>query len=893
MLLAAIAVSSLVPGATLAEVSGPPLLSVNGVTLDLIRYVNGEFCTGDHKLVANLTNVGDTSFNHDIRIDAKAIDLEKTFLERTSVNSSAILAPGKTIQIESGTIDFPRGTFDVTISVVYGTTTIEASSTVIVLDVIDLAIQDVSIEPGQRFKMGSSIDIGIDVSFTGNADSWAEDVRAVLRIDNGSGIVSTSEVEVMDNDRKPVDPPFLFRDLSFDTWVPTSPGEYTAMISISYLDDDPENNGVSIPITVFVVPTLQGNVTSNGSPVPDALVVLYRDMIIMWANRTDSMGYFKVFGLGSGTYTLNVSVEFAIPFEMSVRLVAGKTLNVSVGLEFMDKGHLEGYVEVMPGGIPAIDATVTVELIENDAIERNATVFSDDIGYFFFPLLDEGKYSIRARHPGYGDYIGSVMVLPWTTVNVTIRIQIAVFKVVRMVPANETIDFSVEDNLSVEFSRSVDLRTMGNITLMDTQDEVPIPVRYGYSDDRTMITLDPIEDLINMREYILSVLPLMRASNGDPLVKAVRSYFVTREGRYPVTVTSDPEPGETGVLVQENIVVTFSESMDQSTVNTNSFRVLKEGSVQVMGTISMSSGKKVAYFDPNGPLEMSTRYVVELSDSIRPVDSFSVFMGKTFEFTTMVETTPGSVKGRLLDPDGNPITDKETRIDIIGVGNDQTTTVDDDGWFQFEGVAPGTWQIQVQCPGYEMMTRSVEVRPGEVTRVGNLRPNEEAEEDYAGIVCCVAIIVIVVIVTIVVVKVKKGQKGSKAKEETYQRPQVPQWSTPSNVPDMVREEQSFESEDAPIDDAEEGPLLEEVEFRPSIRSVDNTLCIEAMGDSVDSSRLHIEIDGAPLQNVPGTVGPSEEYRVDTGIEIMPGEEYLVSVSLDGSMAFERMVTADP
>ncbi len=122
-----------------------------------------------------------------------------------------------------------------------------------------------------------------------------------------------------------------------------------------------------------------------------------------------------------------------------------------------------------------------------------------------------------------------------------------------------------------------------------------------------------------------------------------------------VTITPSPADNAAGVSLDVKISATFSEDMEPSTVNKDTFFVTTGewyGSGTVTGKVEYNSDTRTATFTPSVPLEISTRYEVTITAGIRnltggnplPEDykwSFSTGSGNG-DYATIVSTTPGN-----------------------------------------------------------------------------------------------------------------------------------------------------------------------------------------------------------------------------------------------------------
>ena len=135
----------------------------------------------------------------------------------------------------------------------------------------------------------------------------------------------------------------------------------------------------------------------------------------------------------------------------------------------------------------------------------------------------------------------------------------------------------------------------------------------------------------------------------------------------PSVVTVSPANGATGVvagLSVTNVTATFSESMNVSTLNSNTFQ-LSAGGTTVPATVSFNSSTLTATLVPTQPLAYSTTYtatVVGGSNGVRDTNGNPLVSSYTWSFITeaapapcpcniwIASTTPGTADSG--DPSG-------------------------------------------------------------------------------------------------------------------------------------------------------------------------------------------------------------------------------------------------
>ncbi|MES2990201.1 MAG: Ig-like domain-containing protein [Pseudomonadota bacterium] len=80
----------------------------------------------------------------------------------------------------------------------------------------------------------------------------------------------------------------------------------------------------------------------------------------------------------------------------------------------------------------------------------------------------------------------------------------------------------------------------------------------------------------------------------------------------PTVVANAPSNGATGVALGTNVSVTFDESIDPATLNTNTFTLTTGAGAPVAGAVSYNAATRSATFVPAAPLAASTTFTVSL-----------------------------------------------------------------------------------------------------------------------------------------------------------------------------------------------------------------------------------------------------------------------------------------
>jgi hypothetical protein len=163
----------------------------------------------------------------------------------------------------------------------------------------------------------------------------------------------------------------------------------------------------------------------------------------------------------------------------------------------------------------------------------------------------------------------------------------------------------------------------------------------------------------------------------------------------PPTVTGSPSGDNVGI--GSNVVATFSEAMNQSTVVINVSGV--SGSTVWIGN--------VATFTPSEPLAYGTTYTVNVTGE----DLAGNGMSDEWTFTTL--QNQGTLTGVIRDANGNNLAGA-----LVTLSNGMNATTDENGAFTIENVPSGVYDLTITKDGHPTVTKSVETTAGQTNNLG-------------------------------------------------------------------------------------------------------------------------------------------------------------------------------
>ena len=237
-------------------------------------------------------------------------------------------------------------------------------------------------------------------------------------------------------------------------------------------------------------------------------------------------------------------------------------------------------------------------------------------------------------------------------------------------PADNATGVAVDSNIVLNFSESVDAES-GNITLKKTSDNstvetISVTGELVSGSGSSQITVNPSSTLDSSTEYYV----LIDASAFDD--SSSNSYagissttalsFTTADVQNPTLSSSTPADNATGVAVDSNIVLNFSESVDAESGNITLKKTSDNSTVEtisVTGELVSGSGSSQITVNPSSTLDSSTEYYVLIDASAFDDSSSNSYAGisstTALSFTTENSTT-------------DPLTDK----DVVGSIDAQT-----------------------------------------------------------------------------------------------------------------------------------------------------------------------------------------------------------------------------
>jgi hypothetical protein len=123
------------------------------------------------------------------------------------------------------------------------------------------------------------------------------------------------------------------------------------------------------------------------------------------------------------------------------------------------------------------------------------------------------------------------------------------------------------------------------------------------------------------------------SSESTPANEYVSPAPSTPDTKAPTISSASPSSEATSISVSSDITITFSESMDSSTINTSNITLKLMGTVGISGTVSYNNN--VATFNPSSDLNHNHTYTVTVGTGVKDSAGNALGSSSSWRFTTV------------------------------------------------------------------------------------------------------------------------------------------------------------------------------------------------------------------------------------------------------------------
>lgn len=201
-----------------------------------------------------------------------------------------------------------------------------------------------------------------------------------------------------------------------------------------------------------------------------------------------------------------------------------------------------------------------------------------------------------------------------------------------MNPADKQTGVALNQSIVIEFSEPMDKTTINTSTVIVKQGSETVQGTVEYSG--TSATFTPTKDFDPNAVYNVTLTTGAKDLAGNAIASNLVATFTTgaaADVMLPMVNATDPLNNATGIARNKIPGVTFSEAMDEATINTETF-ILKQGTSSVEGTVSYS--EMTASFTPTNVLAANTTYTATITNGAKDLAGNALAANVSWEFTT-------------------------------------------------------------------------------------------------------------------------------------------------------------------------------------------------------------------------------------------------------------------
>ena len=288
-----------------------------------------------------------------------------------------------------------------------------------------------------------------------------------------------------------------------------------------------------------------------------------------------------------------------------------------------------------------VAATVTYEAGTNTAVLTPSA-----------PLTATTNYTVTVT-TGVRDASNNALAAQFTSTFTTLTPDAVAPQVSTVQPANLAVAVPTNTTVRVTFNEPMDVTTITNVNILlrNTLTTALVPATVTYDVTTRVATLTPTGPLSNLTNYTVQVTTGVKDVSGNALAAQFNSTFTTTpapDNTAPTIVSRAPTNGATSQPINTNVVITFSEPMDQATLTTSTITLTPTGGgAAITGTVTPGAGNTTATFNPNADLAYNTSYTVTVTTGVKDVAGNALAAQSTSTFTTLLDTVAPTVTATL------------------------------------------------------------------------------------------------------------------------------------------------------------------------------------------------------------------------------------------------------
>ncbi|MDZ7661823.1 ice-binding family protein [Thiohalophilus sp.] len=189
-------------------------------------------------------------------------------------------------------------------------------------------------------------------------------------------------------------------------------------------------------------------------------------------------------------------------------------------------------------------------------------------------------------------------------------------------PINNATDVPVNHKITATFSEPMDPATIDDVSFTAVGADEPALIGAVTLDAETnTATFTPNSHFTSKTIYTATVTTAAESSNGVPLDSDYTWVFTTgteTDSTAPEVISTNPADASTDIAINSKVSVTFSENMDPTSVNTDTFMLAPSSDLTAMveGTVSLNATGTTAKLQPANNLNTDTDYTATVTTGV-------------------------------------------------------------------------------------------------------------------------------------------------------------------------------------------------------------------------------------------------------------------------------------
>lgn len=204
--------------------------------------------------------------------------------------------------------------------------------------------------------------------------------------------------------------------------------------------------------------------------------------------------------------------------------------------------------------------------------------------------------------------------------------------VVSTAPLSDDNNVTLNTNITAFFDKELDSSTVNTTTFTLQNGTTLVDGNVSYANNA--ILFNPTADLDADTQYDVTITTGVKDLVGTALAAEYLWSFTTGaivDDIAPTVISTDPSSSQTGVAINQNVSARLSETLDATTVNTNTFTLAKSGE-NVAGAVSYENNTMI--FNPTADLLANTTYSATITTGVKDLAGNALASPETWSFTT-------------------------------------------------------------------------------------------------------------------------------------------------------------------------------------------------------------------------------------------------------------------